>query len=140
MAVKNLIYLCSHLNTVHNIKLFGADLKNKGIKITVISLLPLTDRSIFFNFYRKQSKILVKNKNFKFIFSLNQFYKLIKNLKGDLFFINASKPSFFSILIENFLVIFKKGKKIAIITGVSHFKINSFKKIIYLLKKIIYLF
>jgi hypothetical protein len=135
MSKKNLIYFCSTFNTSHTIKQYGLDNKNNKIAICAISLLPLNDRKVYFNFYRNREKVLIKKKNFKFIFNLKELLKLILNLKGEIFFINNTKLSFSSILVENFLVIFKKAKKIDLTSGYHQFEIIVSKKLVKLYKK-----
>ena len=39
--MKELVVLCAHFRTPHIVNQFGANYKNKKIKITVISILPL---------------------------------------------------------------------------------------------------
>lgn len=127
--------MCSTFNTQHTIKQYGLDNKNKNITFFAYSFLPLNNRKVYFNFYKNKEKVLVKKKNFKFISNLKELFKLIYNLKGEIFFINDTKLSFSSVLAENFLVFFKKAKKIHLKTGYHQFKITRSKKLLKLFKK-----
>ena len=65
--MKKLFVLCSHFRTPHTVNQFGANIKNKKIKIIVFSILPLLSPNVFKNFYNKKNDITIKSKNFIYI-------------------------------------------------------------------------
>lgn len=133
--MQKLLVLCSHFGTMHTLKQFGATYKNKKIKITVLNILPLLNPGVFKNFYNKKNDVTVNNKNF---INIKSYYELIKNInksKNKSYFYNAAGLSVLSILIELFLIKFKKLKKIDIIGEISPIPNNNFlEEVSYLYK------
>ena len=80
--MKKLFVLCSHFRTPHIVNQFGANFKNKKIKITVISILPLLNPEVFKNFYNKKNDITINNKNFIYIKSYNELFKTLNKLNN----------------------------------------------------------
>ena len=134
--MKNLLVLCSHFGTRHTIKQFGAKHKDKNIKITVLNILPLIHPVLYKNFYNKKNDITVDNKNFINVKSYFELIKFIKISKKNSYIYNAAKLSFLTIIIELFLIYFKKFKKIQIFNEISPIPKNDYlKEILYLYKK-----
>ena len=133
--MKSLFVLCSHFRTTHTVNQFGANYKNKKIKIIVFSILPLIASGIFRNFYNKKNDITVNNKNFIYIKSYFELSKILNKSKNKSYFYNAANPSMLSTFIELFLINFKKFKKIQILGEISPTPKNNFlKEILYLYK------
>ncbi len=117
--MKRLFVLCSHFRTPHTVSQFGANFKNKKIKITVFSILPLLNPEVFKNFYNKKNDITINNKNFVNIKSYFDLFKILNKCNNHSYFYNAANTSLISTLIELFLINFKKFKKIQIIGEIS---------------------
>lgn len=117
--MKRLFVLCSHFRTPHTIKQFGANFKNRKIKIIVFSILPLLNLQVFKNFYSKKNDININNKNFIYIKSYYELLKILNNFNHHSYFYNGANLSLTSTLIEIFLINFKKFKKIKIIGEIS---------------------
>ncbi len=133
--MKKLFVLCSHFGTLHTLKQFGATHKDKKIKITVLSILPLLHPVIFRGFYNKKNDITINNKNFINIKSYFELIKIIKKSKNNSYIYNAAYSSFLSTIIELFLINFKKFKKIKIFSEISPTPKNDYlKEILYLYK------
>ena len=126
--MKELVVLCAHFRTPHIVNQFGANYKNKKIKITVISILPLLNPGVFKNFYNKKNDVTIKNKNFIYIKSYYELFKILCNLNNQLYLYNVAYISLLSTLIEFFLINFKKFKKILIIGEISATPKNEFFK------------
>ena len=126
--MKNLFVLCSHFRTPHIVNQFGANYKNKKIKITVISILPLLNLRVFKNFYNKKNDITIKNKNFIYIKNYLELFKVFNKFNNQSYFYNAANISLLSTLIEFFLLNFKKFKKVLIIGEISPKPKNEFLK------------
>ena len=126
--MKNLLVLCSHFRTPHIVNQFGANYKNKKIKITVISILPLLNPRVFKNFYNKKNDITIKNKNFIYIKNYLELFKVFNKFNNQSYFYNAANISLLSTLIEFFLLNFKKFKKVLIIGEISPKPKNEFLK------------
>ena len=133
----------------HTVNQFGANNKNKKIKIIVFSILPLLSPNVFKNFYNnKKNDITIKSKNFIYIKSYFELIKILNKFNKKLYFYNAANLSLTSTLIELFLINFKKFKKIQIIGEISPSPKNQFlknfyifiKSIKFLIKKILFLF
>lgn len=134
--MKRLFVLCSHFRTSHTIKQFGANFKNRKIKIIVFSILPLLNPQVFKNFYSKENDINVDNKNFIYTKSYYELLRILNNFNHHSYFYNAAKLSLMSILIEFFLINFKKFKKIEIIGEIfPKIKNNNLKEFLYLYKR-----
>ena len=135
--MKKLFVLCSHFRTPHIVNQFGANYKNKKIKITVISILPLLNPRVFKNFYNKKNNITINNKNFIYIKNYYELFKILNKFNNQSYFYNAANISFTSTLIEFFLINFKKFKKIQIIGEISPTPKNEFlKEFLYFYKEI----
>ena len=126
--MKKLFVLCSHFRTPHTVNQFGANIKNKKIKIIVFSILPLLSPNVFKNFYNKKNDITIKSKNFIYIKSYFELIKILNKFNNKLYFYNAANLSLTSTLIELFLINFKKFKKIQIIGEISPSPKNQFFK------------
>jgi len=134
--MKRLFVLSSHFRTSHTIKQFGANFKNRKIKIIVFSILPLLNPQVFKNFYSKENDINVDNKNFIYIKSYHELLRILNNFNHHSYFYNAAKLSLMSTLIEFFLINFKKFKKIEIIGEIfPKIKNNHLKEFLYLYKR-----
>ena len=134
--MKKLFVLCSHFRTPHIVNQFGANFKNKKIKITVISILPLLNPEVFKNFYNKKNDITINNKNFIYIKSYNELFKTLNKFNNKSYFYNAAYISLLSTLIEFFLINLKKFKKILIIGEITPEPKNElFKEFLYFYKR-----
>jgi hypothetical protein len=134
--MKSLFILCSHFRTPHTVNQFGANYKNKKIKITVFNILPLLNPKVFKSFYNKENDISVNNKNFINIKSYFELFKILYKSNNTSYFYNAAKLSWVSVLVELFLINFKKFKKIEIIGEMSPKPKNEFlKEVLYFYKK-----
>ncbi len=134
--MKNLFVLCSHFRTPHTVRQFGANYKNKKIKITVFSILPLLNPKVFKSFYNKKNDITINNKNFINIKSYFELFKILNKCSNQSYFYNAAKLSLTSTLIELFLINFKRFKKIQIIGEISpKIKNEFFKEFLYIYKR-----
>lgn len=133
--MKKLLILCSHFGTPHTIKQFGANYKNKKIKIIVFSILPLLSPKVFKSFYNKENDIRINHKNFIYIKSYPELIKILFKLSKKSFFQNDANSSLTSSLIELFLINFKKFKKIKIVGEISPDTKNEYlKEVSYLYK------
>lgn len=126
--MKRLFVLCSHFRTPHIVNQFGANYKNKKIKITVISILPLLNPKVFKNFYQKKNNVTINNKNFIYINNYYELFKILNKFNNQTYFYNAAYISLLSTLIEIFLIRFKKFKKILIFGEISATPKNEFFK------------
>lgn len=134
--MKSLFVLCSHFGTPHTVNQFGANYKNKKIKITVFNILPLLNPEVFKSFYKKENDITVNNKNFINVKSYFELFKILYNSNKKSYFYNAAKLSWLSTLVELFLINFKKFKKVQIIGEISPVPKNKFlKEVLYFYKK-----
>ena len=134
--MKSLFILCCHFRTPHTVNQFGANYKNKKIKITVFNILPLLNPKVFKSFYNKENNITVNNKNFINIKSYFELFKILYKSNNRSYFYNAAELSWVSTLVELFLINFKKFKKIQIIGEMSPTLKNDFlNEILYVYKK-----
>ena len=133
--MKSLFILCCHFRTPHTVNQFGANYKNKKIKITVFNILPLLNPKVFKSFYNKENNITVNNKNFINIKSYFELFKILYKSNNRSYFYNAAELSWVSTLVELFLINFKKFKKIQIIGEMSPTLKNDFlNEILYVYK------
>ena len=145
MEVKKLLYLCSTFCTKHTTELYGVNYKIKEFKIEVWSLLPLINPNLYKNFYNKKNKNELRNKNFIYIKSIKQLFKLLKKQKKNNFFLNDIPPGLILVLIDIYLSKIKKFSKINIIENypirpkiniIKNLKNNLKKHFLYIVKKI----
>ena len=80
--------------------------KKKKIDFQFWSLLPLTNKKLF-KIYSKKKYRIISHPKFIIIKSYKHLFKKINGIKGKTCFINQLGESFFSCLIELFLI--KKG-------------------------------
>ena len=90
-------------------KKYSVLLKQNQINLKILNILPILKKKIYNQYFDNKNIKIFKNKKFIDIYNLNQFFKLVKKLPKNYFYINQAPKTILCLFLEKYLQ--KKGGK-----------------------------
>jgi hypothetical protein len=133
MKKKLLVVITLLMPTAHYIKKLGIDISSKNIAVKYWNILPILNNKYFLSI--KNSKLLRKNKKFKFINTYRELNKEISKLPKNFFYADIVGNRFLGFVI-NTIMNLKGGISVLVdLGGDIDVKIQKYKSIKYFISK-----